>query len=362
MLYIIPNLHLILGIFVLAVQATEFQVVVGGPGKLRFDPQTVNASPGDVVTFVFKQSNHTATESTFESPCEMAPGGFDSGFLPVADNNTDGPFPAAQLTVSSTDPVWVYCRQTNHCQQGMVFAINPGDQFPAFQMAATGGILSTSPPAEPTSTFVTITKTSTTSLPITSSSIPTTSSSSTGSASPTSLSSDHIVVVGGPDILAFSPSNITAQIGDTVTFQFRQKNHTVTQSTFAAPCVALADTSTSGQSGFDSGFMPIADNATSFPTYTIQVNDTSPIWAFCRQVSHCGEGMVFSVNSPLSGSSSFAAFQAHAKQLNGTSASNTTNATTSTSSAGLGATVRWSVGRYAGVATTTVTLLLGLMI
>ena len=63
----------------------------------------------------------------------------------------------------------------------------------------------------------------------------------------------NVVVVGGPDILAFSPSNVTAQIGDTVTFQFRQKNHTVTQSTFAAPCVGLAETGAGGQVGFDSG-------------------------------------------------------------------------------------------------------------
>jgi hypothetical protein len=31
------------------------------------------------------------------------------------------------------------------------------------------------------------------------------------------------------------------------------KNHTVTQSSFAAPCEMLASTSTSGQVGFDSG-------------------------------------------------------------------------------------------------------------
>ncbi|KAJ7828283.1 hypothetical protein B0H14DRAFT_3873388 [Mycena olivaceomarginata] len=117
-----------------------------------------------------------------------------------------------------------------------------------------------------------------------------------------------------------TPSNITAQPGDTATFQFHQKNHTVTASSFQDPCRALSLTSTSGQLGFDSGFMAVSPNATDFPTYTIQINDTQPIWAYCRQAGHCGTGMVFSVNAVESGPN-FAAFQAKAIQLNGTAAS-----------------------------------------
>jgi hypothetical protein len=56
------------------------------------------------------------------------------------------------------------------------------------------------------------------------------------------------------------------------------------QSSFATPCRALTLTSTSGQVGFDSGFMPVADDATTFPTWNLTVNDTSPIWAYCKQV------------------------------------------------------------------------------
>ena len=44
--------------------------------------------------------------------------------MPVAVNAE--PFPRAQYTVKDTNPVWFYCRQTGHCQKGMVFAINPG--------------------------------------------------------------------------------------------------------------------------------------------------------------------------------------------------------------------------------------------
>lgn len=172
--------------------------------------------------------------------------------VPVPDNNTNGPFPAARFTVQDTNPVWVYCRQANHCQQGMVFAINPGDKFAAFQAAAMGQAVPASgspPPATVAPVTVTATVTvSGTQLATT------TYVSSPGSAAPTSaVSTDHKIVVGGPNKLFFDPANITAQPGDTITFQFMQKNHTATQSSFANPCTSLTQTSTSGQIGFDSG-------------------------------------------------------------------------------------------------------------
>ena len=83
---------------------------------------------------------------------------------------------------------------------------------------------------------------------------------------PTTLSSDHRIIVGGAGALTFDPANITAQVGDTITFEFRAKNHTVTQSTFAAPCVDLTETSTSGQVGFDSGLYVAL---TIFPSDTV---------------------------------------------------------------------------------------------
>jgi hypothetical protein len=67
----------------------------------------------------------------------------------------------------------------------------------------------------------------------------------------------HQVVVGGlkpvatgmAPVLGYSPESITAAVGDMVIFEFMQKNHTATQSTFAEPCKAMAG-------GMDSGFMP----------------------------------------------------------------------------------------------------------
>lgn len=274
--------------------AATIDVVVGGPGILKYDPEFVTAKQGDQIIFHFKQKNHTATQSTLANPCNKKDGGFDSGFVPVPDTNTDGPFPVAQYTVTDTDPVWVYCGQPGHCTAGMVFAINPGDKFDAFKSTATSGAAASS--SAPAAT-------------------------STGAAAPKSTSTtDHRVIVGGPGLLTFQPSNITAIAGDTVTFEFRQKNHTVTQSTFAAPCRALASTSTTNQVSFDSGFMAVADGETNFPTWTVQINDTTPVWAYCRQANHCGSGMVFSVNSVETGPNNFGAFKAKAMQLNGTGA------------------------------------------
>ena len=56
------------------------------------------------------------------------------------------------------------------------------------------------------------------------------------------------------------------------------KNHTVTQSTFAEPCANMSDT------GLDSGFQPVAADATSFMQYSFTMTNVSgPLWFYCRQ-------------------------------------------------------------------------------
>ena len=80
--------------------------------------------------------------------------------------------------------------------------------------------------------------------------------------------------------------------------------------------------------------MPVSQNATSFPTFTVQVNDSSPIWAYCRQVSHCGEGMVFAANANESSANTFEAFEASAKRINGTGSNSTSSSSTGKNGAG----------------------------
>lgn len=72
-----------------------------------------------------------------------------------------------------------------------------------------------------------------------------------------------------------------ATVGDQIVFHFKQKNHTVTQSSLQAPCSAK-------EGGFNSGFQPVPANQTDmFPTYTITVNDTQPIWVRQKLLSFC---------------------------------------------------------------------------
>lgn len=49
--------------------------------------------------------------------------GVDSGFMINA--NLANPGPTFDVPVTSTEAVWMYCKQANHCADGMVFAINP---------------------------------------------------------------------------------------------------------------------------------------------------------------------------------------------------------------------------------------------
>ncbi|SPQ27319.1 a92c044e-de2e-4a32-9146-64d7f78753ef [Thermothielavioides terrestris] len=99
-------------------------VTVGGPGGLAFTPAQISATPGDTVIFTFLSQNHTATQSSFDTPCQPLAGGMDSGFQPNP-NNTVNPPPQVAMQVMVSTPLWFYCRQKGHCGKGMVFSINP---------------------------------------------------------------------------------------------------------------------------------------------------------------------------------------------------------------------------------------------
>ncbi|KAL0066514.1 hypothetical protein AAF712_006557 [Marasmius tenuissimus] len=288
MTFTIKSFGLILATFLpAAVYAGGYnhKVTVGADSKLLFDPEYVHAESGDSITFVFNPKNHSVTQSNFDTPCNPLYYGFDSGFMPVAPDSTQ--LPEVTLHVNYTAPMWFYCKQPNpqpHCQQGMVFAINPppeGDprSFSAFKSLAKQ--------SEGQKTDYVV------------------------------VSEDHKIIVGVDGKLAFGPANITTAVGDTVTFEFRPKAHGVTQSSFHDPCTPLVQSSNGREAGFESGLMPVAPNATYFPTFTIKINDTKPIWGYCPQTMpspHCGQGMVFSIDADEYGPSNFAAFLDKAKQ------------------------------------------------
>ena len=164
-------------------------------------------------------------------------------------------------------------------------------------------------------------------------------------------------------VLGFSPESITANVGDMVEFVFMQKNHTVTQSTFAEPCKKM-------EGGQDSGFMPNAEGKEGVTwNMTVETTDATctfpsppppipkrkkrkrkkkkanvfPGW-YCKQGTHCGVGMVFAVNAATTGEKTMAVFKNTA--INGNS----------TKSANLGLAAIQSVDPAAAAAPSTVTV------
>ena len=108
----------------------------------------------------------------------------------------------------------------------------------------------------------------------------------------------HVVNVGSRNnSLVYSPDKLTAPVGDMIQFQFVSGNHTVTQSTFDAPCQPVAMNS-ANVTGVYSGFQPVSASAAMgmVPTYTVMVRNTNPMWFYCSQGKHCQSGMVMVVN------------------------------------------------------------------
>lgn len=115
---------------------------------------------------------------------------------------------------------------------------------------------------------------------------------------------ETITVNVGETGLTFTPNAVTAAVGDVVNFQFFPKNHTVTQSTFAAPCQKLA-------TGVDSGYQPVTTADATIPVWSFTVeNASAPLWFYCAQGTHCTAGMVFAINPTAE--KSFDAFKATA--------------------------------------------------
>lgn len=145
---------------------------------------------------------------------------------------------------------------------------------------------------------------------------------------PAFVAAQQQVIVGMNGTLTFNPPAVTVPTGGTVQFIFMSKNHSVYQSSFADPCTPIAN-------GFQAPFFPIASDVTdNFPTITLKVTQTAPLWFYCPQtnpVNHCHMGMVGSINALTTGNKTFADFQAAAM---GTTANSTTAAGNATVPAG----------------------------
>jgi len=111
-----------------AIRATANKVipiVVGGQ-SLTFTPNSIVATPGDILQFQFAARNHTVTQSAENQPClplqGTQPGAIHSGFQ--AFDPARGIVNTFNVVVSNTNPMFIYCAQAQHCQQGMVMMVN----------------------------------------------------------------------------------------------------------------------------------------------------------------------------------------------------------------------------------------------
>lgn len=325
------------------------EITVGGKGELSFDPPAIFAETGDKVIFKFVSKNHTVTQSSFAHPCGRLEGGFDTGFQFVAPETTEDKFPRVEYTVTTekSRALWFYCKQAihtpnAHCSKGMVFSINcPATGQNSFDNFLSKAIAdpeaTTEPTGPPRDVIIPLTPEPTYTGDITVAPLTTPETKTThvvmgtsewdsiyvsypGSPEPTPVSADGQeikVLVGADGKLAYDPPNVVAHPRDTIVFEFVSKNHTVTQSSFAAPCSPFR--TLDGVAGIDSGFIPAAAAGAAPAQFRVKVNTTEPLYFYCKQGNgaHCGAGMVFSVNTDEKGARSSSAFKALAQQLNG---------------------------------------------
>ncbi|PUU77784.1 hypothetical protein B9Z19DRAFT_1127824 [Tuber borchii] len=288
--------------------AATHTVTVGGTAGLVYTPPQVSAAVGDLVHFIFMSNNHSVTQSTFAAPCNRLATGMDSDLRPNLNNSVVPP-PFWAYTVMTTEPTWWYCKQRvgNHCGQGMVFAINPTADK-TFQMFKDTAIKINGTVSSATTPAATGTKTAT--------ALTTVLPSATAGGS--SAATTHTVTVGGTAGLVYTPPQVSAAVGDLVHFIFMSNNHSVTQSTFAAPCNRLA-------TGMDSDLRPNLNNSVVPPPFwAYTVMTTEPTWWYCKQRvgNHCGQGMVFAINPTAD--KTFQMFKDTAIKINGTVSSSAT--------------------------------------
>ncbi|MCJ1420571.1 hypothetical protein MMC32_006929 [Xylographa parallela] len=102
---------------------TTHMVTVGGSANV-FSPNSVAAAVGDFVEFVFMATNHSLTQSTFNTPCIKLVGGIDTGAMANV-NGMVAPPPHVTIQITSLTSLFFFSQQISVCGMGMVFSVNP---------------------------------------------------------------------------------------------------------------------------------------------------------------------------------------------------------------------------------------------
>lgn len=121
------------------------QSIKVGDGGITFQPNVITAAKGDTLQFHFYAQNHSVVMGTKGDGCQPATsGGFFSGFMPVSGSSEGSK--VFEVTVNSTETMYIYCSQAKHCQGGMVAVIN-GDStnLAAYKSSAANATKNTSP-------------------------------------------------------------------------------------------------------------------------------------------------------------------------------------------------------------------------
>lgn len=126
--------------------AATMTVTVAANNKFQFTPNSITAQPGDMVAFNFVAQNHSVASSNANTPCQPQQNAIYSDFQPVAapagngngNGNGNGRnrgknnrrqaasnTPTFMVPITDDQPIYIYCSQAQHCQQGMVMIINP---------------------------------------------------------------------------------------------------------------------------------------------------------------------------------------------------------------------------------------------
>jgi plastocyanin len=118
--------------------AAIMTVTVAANNKFQFTPNSITAQPGDMVAFNFVSQNHSVASSNANTPCQPQANAIFSDFQPIAAPAANGRnrgknnrrqaatnTPTFMVPVVDNQPMYIYCSQAQHCQQGMVMVINP---------------------------------------------------------------------------------------------------------------------------------------------------------------------------------------------------------------------------------------------
>jgi plastocyanin len=118
--------------------AATMTVTVAANNKFQFTPNSITAQPGDMVAFNFVSQNHSVASSNANTPCQPEANAIFSDFQPIAAPAANGRnrgknnrrqaatnTPTFMVPVVDNQPMYIYCSQAQHCQQGMVMVINP---------------------------------------------------------------------------------------------------------------------------------------------------------------------------------------------------------------------------------------------